>query len=98
MRLLIFLLIVALLALVVGSLLARSRRAAAESDHYRVIETTSGDSAHVFVGRGSKDSTVLIGSIPVNGTDFDDGYATLIAQAEDRVATLNASRELREGS
>lgn len=50
------------------------------------------------IGRGSPDSNVLIGSVPVGDADFDEHYAELVVRAEDRAATLNASRELHESS
>ena len=41
---------------------------------------------------------MLIGSVALTDADFDERYGALVAQAEDRVATLNASRELRADS
>ncbi|CAA9493387.1 MAG: hypothetical protein AVDCRST_MAG38-2780 [uncultured Solirubrobacteraceae bacterium] len=72
----------------------RSAAAAGAVDRYRVLETTGAGQAHVFVSRGTPDSAVLIGSVPLTEADFDERYAALVVQAEDRVATLNASREL----
>jgi hypothetical protein len=74
-----------------------SRRAAAaraDGEHYRVLETTGDGHARVFIARGSPESAELIGSVPLSDEEFDARYAQVILQAEDRVATLNASREL----
>ena len=74
---------------------ARAAAAAAgAAERYRVLETTGAGQAHVFVSRGTPDSAVLIGSVPLVDADFDERYGSLVAQAEDRVATLNASLEL----
>ena len=101
MRLLLLLVVLLAVALVIwAAYRAAARRAAAEAgagDRYRVLETTGAGQAHVFVSRGSPDSAVLIGSVDLTADDFDDRYAELVVQAEDRVATLNASRELHAG-
>ena len=94
------LLLVALLAIVLVVWAAyrmtarRAAMAAGAVDRYRVLETTGAGQAHVFVSRGTPDSAVLIGSVALTEDDFDERYATLVVQAEDRVATLNASRQL----
>jgi hypothetical protein len=94
--------VIALIALTLWSLYkigqARAEQRSAPAGRYRVIETTSGSEAHVFIGRGTRDSAVLIGSVALDSDDFDDRYATLVLKAEDRAATLNASRELHGDS
>lgn len=98
MRLLLLLLLV-VVVLLLWSLWRRAQaRGQAEGmagDRYRVLETTSGSEAHVFIGSAERDSRVLIGSVPVASDEFDERYAELIVQAEDRAASLNASRGLR---
>lgn len=97
MRLLAFIALLAIVVLILWALRATARSRArdpAASDRYRVLETTSGAEAHVLIGRGTQGTSVLIGSVPIASDDFDDRYARLVVQAEDRVATLNASREL----
>ncbi len=95
MKMLILLALV-LIAVIVLMLIARRSSGPTSTDHrpYRVLETTAGDSVHVFVGRNITER-VEIGSVPLTRDDFGERYATLIAQAEDRVTTLNASHELR---
>jgi len=101
MRLLAVAIVLLLVALVVWALVRRAAlRAAAENasgDAYRVLETTGDGQAHVFIARAAPDTSVLIGSVAVKDPDFDERYATLVAQAEDRAATLNASRQLHSG-
>lgn len=95
------LLLLLLLVIVVVLLWSLWRRAQARArvqrmagDRYRVLETTSGSEAHVFIGATERDSRVLIGSVPIASEEFDERYAELIVQAEDRAASLNASRQL----
>jgi hypothetical protein len=74
-----------------------SRRALAArsaGEQYQVLETTGEGQAHVFVSRGTAEGAVLIGSVALKQEDFDERYAELVALAEDRAATLNASRRL----
>ena len=101
MRLLLILLILVLIALLAWAAYQRaSRRAAAapgQSERYRVIETTGDGQAHVFIGRGSPSSAVLVGSVPIDAEDFDERYGALVLRAQDRAATLNATRELHAG-
>lgn len=98
------LLLVALLAIALVVWLAyraatrRTAVAAGEVERYRVLETTGAGQAHVFVSRGTPESAVLIGSVALTEADFDERYGALVAQAEDRVATLNASRDLHAES
>ncbi len=98
MRLLVLLVALLAIALVLwAAYRAASRRAAAEraaGERYRLVETTGAGEAHVFISRGAPESAVLIGSVAVSDEHFDERYAELIAQAEDRIATLNASRQL----
>ena len=98
MRLLLLLIALAAIALVLWGAYraAERRRVAAEGagERFRVLETTSDGQAHVFVSRGTPDSAALIGSVALTADDFDERYAGLVVQAEDRVATLNASREV----
>lgn len=97
MRALLLLFVLLVIALVVWAayrMAARRAAMAAGSERYRVLETTGAGQAHVFVWRGTPDSAVLIGSVALTDDDFDERYAALVVQAEDRVATLNASREL----
>lgn len=98
MRLLLLLVVLLAIALVLwAAYRVAVRRAAAEHgavELYKVLETTGAGQAHVFVSRGTPDSAVLIGSVPMTQEDFDERYAALVIQAEDRVATLNASRQL----
>lgn len=98
MRLLLLLAIVIAIALVLWAAYhVAARRAAAQQgadERYRVLETTGAGQAHVFVSRGTPESAVLIGSVALTQDDFDERYAELVVQAEDRVATLNASRRL----
>lgn len=100
-RLLIMLVVLLVLALIVMALFRRVARTAvdagAERD-YRVLEVTGDGGAHVLIGRGGPDSNVLIGSVPVGDADFDERYAELVVRAEDRAATLNASRHLHESA
>lgn len=98
-RLLIVLIVLLLIALIVMALLRRVARTADDTGahaRYRVLEVLGDGEAHVLIGRGSPDSNVLIGSIPVGDADFDEHYAELVVRAEDRAATLNASRERHE--
>jgi hypothetical protein len=98
MRTLLLLIALLAIALVIwAAYRAASRRALAArtaGDHYRVLESTGEGQAHVFVSRGTAEGAVLIGSVALNEEDFDERYAELVALAEDRVATLNASRRL----
>jgi hypothetical protein len=97
MRLLVLLLLLALVAWVIWSLWQRAQsRAASEgaAGRYRVVERTTGSDAQVFIGSGGGNPDVLIGSVNVASEDFDERYAELVVRAEDRAATLNASREL----
>ncbi len=98
MRLLLLLVALVAIALVLWAAYraAERRRVAAEGagERYRVLETTSAGQAHVLVSRGTPDSAALIGSVALTADDFDERYAELVVRAEDRVATLNASREL----
>ncbi len=98
MRVLLLLVALLAIALVVWAAYHMAARCAAiaagASERYRVLETTGAGQAHVFVSRGTPDSAVLIGSVALTDDDFDERYAALVIQAEDRVATLNASRQL----
>ena len=100
MRLLLLLVLVVVIVVVLVALRRRAREgvAATAADRYRVLETTSGSEAQVYIARPGSDSGVLIGSVPITSEDFTERYADLIVQAEDRVATLNATRELRAES
>lgn len=100
-RLLLMLLALLVIALIVMAVLRRVARTAADAsahDPYRVLETVDEGAAQVLIGCGRPDGNVLIGSVPVGDPNFDERYADLIVRAEDRVATLNASRELHGGS
>ena len=92
------LLVIALIVMAVLRRIARAANEARADDPYRVLETVDEGAAHVLIGRGRPDGNVLIGSVPVGDPDFDERYAELIVRAEDRVATLNASRRLHQGS
>ncbi len=98
MRALLLVVAVLAIALVVWAAYRVAARRAAISagaaERYRVLETTGAGQAHVLVSRGTPDSAVLIGSVALTEEDFDERYAALVVQAEDRVATLNASRQL----
>lgn len=93
---LLFLLLVLILILWVLYRSASRRAAAAHAaaDRYRVVETTGSGHAHVLVSRGRPETAALVGSVALSDDDFDERYAELILLAEDRVATLNASRQL----
>lgn len=93
---LLFLLLVLILVLWVLYRSASRRAAAAQAagDRYRVVETTGSGHAHVLVSRGGPETAALVGSVALSDDDFDERYAELILLAEDRVATLNASRQL----
>lgn len=100
-RLLLMLVALLVIALIVMAVVRRFARRAAEAgadDPYRVLETVDDGAAQVLIGRGRPDGNVLIGSVPVGDPDFDERYAELIVRAEDRVATLNASRQLHQSS
>ena len=95
--LLLLIALVAIALVIWAAYRAASRRALAAQaggERYRVLETTGEGQAHVFVSRGTAEGAVLIGSVALSETDFDERYAELVALAEDRVATLNASRQL----
>ena len=96
--LLVALLVIALIVMAVLRRVARTAAGAGGHDPYRVLETVDDGAAQVLIGRGAPDGNVLIGSVPVDDPDFDERYAELVVRAEDRVATLNASRELHESS
>jgi FtsZ-interacting cell division protein ZipA len=102
MRLLVLIVLVAIIVMVFWALWRRTRdrvRAGTAGDgRYRVLETTSGTEAHVLIAGDTRESRVLVGSVPITSPDFDQRYGELILLAEDRVATLNASRQLHEGS
>ncbi len=100
-RLLIMLVVLLVIALIVMAMYRRVSRMAVDAAahrEYRVLEVTSHGEAHVLIGYGSGDSNVLIGSVAVGDADFDERYAELVVRAEDRAATLNASRGLHESS
>ena len=94
--LLLFILLVSILVLWVLYRSASRRAAAFEAagDRYRVIETTGSGHAHVLISRGRPETAALVGSVSLSDDDFDERYAALVFLAEDRVATLNASRQL----
>ena len=99
MRTLLLLIALLAIALVIWAAYRAASRRALEArtagDHYRVLETTGEGQAHVFVSRGTaEEGAVLIGSVALSEADFDERHAELVALAEDRVATLNASRRL----
>ena len=98
MRLLVLLFLLLVVIVVLWVLYrSASRRAAATQaadDRYRVVETTGSGHAHVFVSRGRPETAALVGSVALTDDDFDERYAELVFLAEDRVATLNASRQL----
>ena len=98
MRGLLLLIVLLAIALVVWAAYRLAARRAAVAagvgERYRVLETTSAGQAHVFVSRGTPEDAVLMGSVALTEDDFDERYAALVVQAEDRVATLNASRQL----
>jgi len=100
MRLLLLLMLVIAIALLLVALRRRALKATAATagDRYRVLQTTSESDAQVYIARPQSDSGVLIGSVPITSEDFDERYAELIVRAEDRVATLNASRSLHDGA
>lgn len=96
--LLIVLLAIAIVIWVAYRAATRAARGAEASDErFRVLETTGEGQVHVFVSRGTPESGVRIGSVDLNDVDFDERYAELVVRADDRVATLNASRRLRSG-
>ena len=100
MRLLLILLILVVIALLAWAAYRRHRARrgwTGESERYRVIETTGDGQAHVFIGRGTRSSAVLVGSVPIDAEDFDERYGALVLRAQDRAATLNATRELHAG-
>lgn len=101
MRVLLVLIMLAVLAMIVWALIrwVQARAAATNgrsTERYGVFERTSGSEAHVLIGTGSPDTEALVGSVPIDSEDFDRRYSDLILRAEDRVATLNASRDLRQ--
>lgn len=102
MRLLLLLILIAIVFMVAWAMWRRAQARlesdAGSADRYRVVETTAGTDAQVLIASGSRDSGVLIGSVPLADENFDERYAELVLRAEDRAATLNASRELHSGS